>query len=440
MARSFSLTLVVDFVALGPVDAREAFAMLITSPGVDGVCAAVAGLVAEQPADRPDVVAMGNVERLLTVCSQLHAQLARELAVIDAHAATVQDCGRHTRAWLVEEQSLDPGAAARKMRIARHLGRWPATEAAWLAGDISEDHVAVIFKALATVPPEVADVVEKALLEIAHLSPPRDVAAAVDQILIACGIDDADAAAARRYASRGVTVAKTFGGTGSLSGTLSATLADKLTRALEHAGAPTDADDDRSQAQRFHDALETMTDHYLDTAELPTEQRGERPARVIVTIALETLERRLEGGWGLLPAGAYVSPETARRIACDAEVIPVVLNGRNVIDIGIANRTFSEHVRRAAVIRDGDRCVYPQCRSPRKQAHHWRVHWADGGTSDLDNCAWLCTFHHWLVHESNWSMRREADGGYTFTSPNGKQRTSSKAPIRGPSDPDPPDE
>lgn len=412
--------------------------MLVTSPGCEAVTRAVAVLVTEQPADRPDVVAMSNVEQLLTLQSQISAQIARELALIDAHTATVDETGRHTRAWLVEEQLLDPGAATRKLRLARHLWRWPATEAAWLAGDISEEHVAVIFTALAKVPGDVAEIVEKALLELARDCPPRDVALAVDRILVACGIEDAEAAAARRYATRGVTLAKTFGGTGSLAGTLSAVLADKLGRALQYAAGAPAPFDDRTHAQRFHDALETLTDHYLDTADLPGEDKGERPARVIVTIPLEALERRLADAWGLLPSGAYVTPETARRIACDAEIVPAVLSGRNVIDIGLGNRTFSDHVRRAAILRDGDCCVYPQCRNPRKQAHHWRTHWADGGKSDADNCAWLCGFHHYLVHEGSWTMRRETDGGYTFTSPNGKQRTSSKQPIQGPWDPDPP--
>lgn len=413
--------------------------MLVTSTGVDAVTAAVGALVGELPADRPDIVAMSNVEQLLVSRSQIDAQIARELAVIDAHAATIEETGRQTRAWLVEEQLLDPGAAARKLRIARNLWRWPATEAAWLSGDISEDHVAVIFRALTSVPADVVGIVEKALLEIAHDSPPRDVAVAVDRILVACGVEDAEAAAARRYATRGVSVAKTFGGTGSLAGTLSAELTDKLTRALTFAAGKADPDDERTHAQRFHDALETMTDHYLDTADLPKEDKGERLARVIVTIPLEALERRLADAWGLLPSGAYVTPETARRIACDAEIVPAVLNGRQVIDIGLGQRGFSDHVRRAAVLRDGDCCVYPQCRNPRKHAHHWRRHWVDNGESDLDNCAWLCGFHHYLVHEGGWNMRREADGGYTFTSPSGKQRTSSTLPVRGPWDPDPPD-
>jgi hypothetical protein len=319
------------------------------------------------------------------------------------------------------------------MRIARQLWRWPATEAAWLAGDISEDHVAIIIKALATVPSDVSEIVEQALLEIAKCSPPRDVALALDRILVACGIEDAEAAAARRYGERGVNIAETFGGTGSLSGTLTAELTDKLKRALEHAGQPTGPDDDRSRAQRFHDALETMSDHYLDTADLPKSDLGERPARIIVTIPLETLESRLAEGWGLLPSGAQIAPETARRLACSADVVPVVLGGRNVLEVGKTRRSFSAQVRRAAIVRDGDCCVFPSCRSPRYECHHI-VHWAHGGHSDLCNAAWLCRFHHYLVHECGWTMWRETDGGYTFQSPTGRRRSSSKIPQ----EPDPP--
>lgn len=399
-----------------------------------GVSDAVASAVSDTPADMPDLVLLGDTEELLTVRSRLDAVIGRNLAIIDSRAATVEECGRHTSAWLREEMLLDPGAALRKMRIARQLWRWPTTEAAWLAGDISEDHVVIIIKALTAVHADVQEIVEKALLEIARCSPPRDVAAALDQILVACGIDDADAAAARRYGERGVSVAKTFGGTGSLSGTLTAELADKLNRALEHAAKPLGRDDDRSPAQRFHDALETMTDHYLDTADMPKTDLGERPARIIVTIPLETLEARIASHWGQLPSGARIAPETARRLACDAECIPVVLRGRNVIDVGKQRRTFSAEVRRAAIVRDGDCCVFPACRNPRYQCHHIK-HWAHGGKSDLANAAWLCRFHHFLVHDGCWTMWREADGGYTFQSPTGQRRSSSKLPE---ADPDPP--
>lgn len=407
--------------------------MLLTTPPVRDIGDAVASALNEAPADLPDLLLLGNTETLLTVMSQLSAVVVRNLAVIDSRQATVEAFGRSTGAWLREEMMLNPGDAARKMRIARLIWRWPRTEAAWLAGDISEDHVAVIVKAMMTVPPDVSDIVEQALLDIAKSSPACDVAAALDQILVACGVEDAEAAAARRYADRGVTLAKTFGGTGSLGGTLSEVLTDKFGRALEHAGQPVGPDDNRSRAQRFHDALEAMTDHYLATADLPRSDLGEPPARVVVTIPLETLEARIASAWAVLPSGAQIAPETARRLACDCEVIPVVLNGRNIIDVGKRKRSFKAHVRRAAIVRDGDRCVFPSCRGRRYECHHIK-HWAHGGCSDLENAAWLCFFHHWLVHEGGWSMWREADGGYTFQSPAGKRRTSSKLPA----DPDPP--
>jgi hypothetical protein len=404
--------------------------VLVTSPGVDAVTAAVADLVTQPPADQPDSIVLNDIEQLLTVAAQLGAAIAQRVAVADSRESTVAETGRTTRSWLIEEQRLDSGAAGRKLRVARQLWRWPATEAAWLAGDISEDHVAVIFRALTKVPPELTELVEKTLLDLARDCTPADLAAAVDQILVACGADEsADSAAARRYGTRGVSVAKTFGGTGSLSGTLAPTLAEKLPRALELAGKPTGPDDDRTRAQRFHDALEAIVDHFIDTADLPDTDRGERPARVIVTIDWETLKGQLQSAWGILPNGAHVSPEEALRIACNAEIVPAVLGGRGqLLHLGVGVRGFNARIRQGAIVRDGDRCVFPSCQGRRHELHHIK-HFAHGGRSDLDNAAWLCAFHHWLVHEGGWTLRREIDGGYTFTSPTGRRRTSSKVPA-----------
>jgi hypothetical protein len=182
-------------------------------------------------------------------------------------------------------------------------------------------------------------------------------------------------------------------------------------------------EDERTTAQRAHDGLETIVDHYLDTADQP-DAGGERPARATVTIPLATLEDRLSKTWAWLDSGAPISPEVARRLACDAEIIPVVLGGRGeVLDIGQSRRAFSMAIRRAAKLRDGGRCVFPHCQRPPAELHHI-LHWARGGASSLDNAAWLCAFHHWLVHEGCWSMRRDADGTCTFTSPAGIERTS----------------
>lgn len=40
------------------------------------------------------------------------------------------------------------------------------------------------------------------------------------------------------------------------------------------------------------------------------------------------------------------------------------------------------------------------------------IHWADGGTTDLDNLALLCARHHHTVHDQHWTLRRQPDGRY----------------------------
>ncbi|MDQ1695818.1 MAG: hypothetical protein QOJ03_1171, partial [Frankiaceae bacterium] len=147
------------------------------------------------------------------------------------------------------------------------------------------------------------------------------------------------------------------------------------------------------------------------------------PRTVIVTLDLDTLEGRLRDTLVTLPSGATVNADTARRLACDAEIIPVVLGSRGeVLDIGHADHEFTTAIRRAAWIRDGGHCAFPNCRNRPVELHHiiYRRH---HGPTNLHNAAWLCTYHHWLVHEGHWTLQRATHGGYQWTNPHGKQLT-----------------
>jgi hypothetical protein len=98
--------------------------------------------------------------------------------------------------------------------------------------------------------------------------------------------------------------------------------------------------------------------------------------------------------------GTLLAPATVRLMACDADVIPVVLGSDGeVLDLGRAVRLFTRAQRRALWHRDRG-CTYPGCDVPTgwARAHHL-VHWADGGPSDLSNAALLCQRHHTLVHD-----------------------------------------
>jgi hypothetical protein len=126
-------------------------------------------------------------------------------------------------------------------------------------------------------------------------------------------------------------------------------------------------------------------------------------ASVFVTINLGDLKDRSGAGTALL-TGQLLAPETIRRMACDATIIPVVLGtDSEVLDIGRARRLFPPGMLRAMWLRDKG-CTIAGCGAPPMwaDAHHI-VHWADGGPTALTNAALLCGRHHTIAHQRGWT-------------------------------------
>ncbi|HJT02437.1 MAG TPA: hypothetical protein VJ757_02235 [Pseudonocardiaceae bacterium] len=110
-------------------------------------------------------------------------------------------------------------------------------------------------------------------------------------------------------------------------------------------------------------------------------------------------------GSASLALGGPINAQVARRIACDAELIPVVLGTRGEpLDVGRASRTVPSAIRRAVLLRDGG-CAFPGCTVPTRwcDIHHC-VHWVDHGPTSLANCVALCARHHRLLHHSDWRI------------------------------------
>jgi hypothetical protein len=81
-----------------------------------------------------------------------------------------------------------------------------------------------------------------------------------------------------------------------------------------------------------------------------------------------------------------ISAVTARAIACDCKLIPVVLGSEGEpLDVGRAQRSALLGIRRALVARDRG-CSFPGCDRPPglREAHHI-IHWADGGITAVQN-------------------------------------------------------
>jgi len=120
-----------------------------------------------------------------------------------------------------------------------------------------------------------------------------------------------------------------------------------------------------------------------------------------------------------LEDGPALALDTARRLACDATIVGIV-EGEDgePLDIGRKSRSIPLAISRALRARDGG-CRYPGCDRTRHCEGHHVEHWADGGETKLDNLITLCWFHHALVHEGGYGLRRTDDGVFVFTRPDG---------------------
>ena len=103
--------------------------------------------------------------------------------------------------------------------------------------------------------------------------------------------------------------------------------------------------------------------------------------------------------------GSELSVETIRRLACEAEIIPLVLDGKSVpLDVGKSKRLATAYQRRAlAAVHetcaiDGCSVKFSHC-----EPHHID-YWENGGATDFNNLVPLCSRHHHAAHEGGWKL------------------------------------
>ncbi|MCY7341945.1 MAG: HNH endonuclease [Pseudonocardia sp.] len=178
-----------------------------------------------------------------------------------------------------------------------------------------------------------------------------------------------------------------------------AALYDAIATVIDAKARPLTADDDRPTPQRQAEALAEVCGYVLDHGDVP-ECGGRRP-HLNVIIRLEDLENRARAA--ALDLGGTLSAESLRMLACDAAVIPIVMNGAGQpLDVGRATRTIPDGLRRAVTTRDRG-CAHPGCdRTPSWcEIHHVRE-WEAHGETALRNLVMLCRIHHRQLHHSEW--------------------------------------
>ena len=179
-------------------------------------------------------------------------------------------------------------------------------------------------------------------------------------------------------------------------------LYDAIATVIDAKARPLDADDDRTAPERQAEALAEVCGYVLDHGDVP-QSGGTRP-HLNVIIRLDDLEDRARSA--VLDFGGTLSPTSLRILACDAAVIPIVMNGAGQpLDVGRVTRTIPDGLRRAVAARDRG-CAHPGCdRTPSwSEIHHIRE-WEHDGETKLDNLVMLCRQHHRLIHHSGWTVR-----------------------------------
>ena len=167
----------------------------------------------------------------------------------------------------------------------------------------------------------------------------------------------------------------------------------------------------RPTPQRLGQAFGELIERY-PANQLP--KAGGVNATVVVTLDLKALHTGL--GVATLGNGDRISAATARRLACEAGIIPLVLGGKSVpLDVGRSRRFHTRYQRIALTVRDRG-CTAEGCDMPPDACHaHHDLEWtADHGPTNVDTGRLLCGHHHRRAHDPRYETRVDAANKVSF--------------------------
>jgi hypothetical protein len=269
----------------------------------------------------------------------------------------------------------------------------PGTRAAFSAGEVSESRVRLLAQVQALAPEQFARD-EAALVAQAAVASARRLPRVLAEWRRGTAPAGAEADAERLHHLRALHISPAWSGMVHLNGDLDPEGGAVVLAALRSLAEPAAfaPDDGRTPAQRRADALVEVCRRYEPGT---GGSGGDRP-HLTVTIGWDSLRN----GTGVVDTEAGpLSAEAVRRLACDASVSSVILDGQSVpVEVGRSRRVVSPALRRALDLRD-EGCTHPGCDVPSRwcDAHHLH-HWADGGATDLANLRLLCRRHHREAH------------------------------------------
>ena len=176
-------------------------------------------------------------------------------------------------------------------------------------------------------------------------------------------------------------------------------------------------------SRRRADALVAMAEALLKDTKVAsaTDDRYQVVVNVDSKVLAKEVFEKPDGSPDCYIDGQVALPvETARRLSCSCKIVTTLTRGGEPLSVGRSTRAVSLPIRRALNLRDGH-CVFPGCDCRKHLDAHHIVHWANGGETSLNNLILVCHYHHKLLHEGQYSVKRLSDGQLLFTNPKGNE-------------------
>ena len=130
-----------------------------------------------------------------------------------------------------------------------------------------------------------------------------------------------------------------------------------------------------------------------------------------------------ETGTAKLDTGIRTAAGDLRRLACEAGLVPAVLNTKSVpLDLGRTRRLHSHHQRKALALVH-DTCAIGTCERPFawSEIHHL-IPWSHHGDTDLEAIP-LCSWHHHRAHDPRWHLTQHPLRGWELRARERRRRS-----------------
>lgn len=304
-------------------------------------------------------------------------------------------------AWLAYVADWEPQITRRLVATGKTLRLFAKTAARAADGSLSSSRLRILARAARKYPEEYRDA-EEMLLGFAANLELRDLRRAVEYWSNAVDSLRAEDEAFDQVEAAYLHVSQTLDGMVKIDGLLDKESGEIVIAALNAAMTPearqTGAGGEaRPASKRRADALTDICQQFL--ASYPGIIGGQRP-HITLFFDLPTLTGK-HGKTCELSHTGTITPETARRIMCDAEVTPIIVNTQGEpLWLGRSVRTATAAQRKAVVARDRH-CTWPGCDIPPEWCDiHHTTPFSDWGDTDIDGLTLRCRRHHILTHRN----------------------------------------